>query len=186
MFVNYQSLEDAGVLFVSNNTAFTLPYLKLCYLRLMRCKSSPGQEIAVRQLYHEKDSMQLRSESMFRAFLLRGLEAYITLKRNQGIVPEFNYDQPSKYSEKIGSDGSMLFKVPEQVKLTSFDGHFGVHRKLVDKVDGPRTVRVSGHPKSFANMRERLRALGRIPCTMHYHKGLLDGNLLSIPSHAKC
>ena len=139
----------------TNNTAFTLPYLELCYLGLMRCKSSPGQEIAVRQIYHEKDSMQLRSESMFRAFLLRGLEAYITLKRNQGIVPEFNYDQPSKYSEKIGSDGSMLFKVPEQVKVISFDGHFGVHRKLVDKVDGPRTVRVSGHPKK---LREHERA----------------------------
>ena len=30
-----------------------------------------------------------------------------------------------------------------------FDGDFGVHRKLVDKVDGPRTVRVSGHPKKL-------------------------------------
>ena len=93
--------------------------------------------------------MQLRSESMLRALLLRGLGAYITLKRNQGIDPEFIYDQPSKYSEKIGSDGSMLFKIPEQVKVISFDGHFGVHKKLVDKVDGPRTVPVSGHPKKL-------------------------------------
>ena len=42
--MTFNQLQKSGLYFVTSNTAFTMKYLELCYLRLLRAKTSPGQE----------------------------------------------------------------------------------------------------------------------------------------------
>ena len=45
----------SGVMFVTSKTAFTMKYLLLAYLRLLRARTAPGQEAAVLQIFHDKE-----------------------------------------------------------------------------------------------------------------------------------
>ena len=48
--MSFNEMKKTGLYFVTSKTAFTMKYLELCYLRLLRAKTRFGQEAAVRQI----------------------------------------------------------------------------------------------------------------------------------------
>ncbi|CAJ1420910.1 unnamed protein product [Effrenium voratum] len=48
-----------------------------------------------------------------------------------------------------------VFPTPTTVKVLSFDGHFGVHRRLHDDLEPPRTVGLKGRPKKKKYQKEQ-------------------------------
>ena len=82
--INTMSLDDmrsSGVFFVTSKTGFTIPFLELTYLRLLRGNLSPGQEAAVQRIYHKK-SQGLPSGRRLRELLLRAVEGFAVAQRN--------------------------------------------------------------------------------------------------------
>ena len=63
--VSFNQLKAAGVFFVSQKTAFAMQYLHLCYLRLLREKTSPGLEAAVHPWHLEITRSSLGKSIVF-------------------------------------------------------------------------------------------------------------------------
>ena len=47
--VNWQELQEMGAMSVSSNLGFTLPYIRLTYLRVVSARMAPGGEADVQQ-----------------------------------------------------------------------------------------------------------------------------------------
>ena len=74
--MTFRQMQRAGVYFVTQKACFTMKYLHLCYLRILRAKTSPGQEAAVRLLADPDHPLQFWQERSLRDNLLphhRGL-----------------------------------------------------------------------------------------------------------------
>ena len=148
--LSYDAMKQCGALFVSSKTGFSFPYLEMTYLRLLRGKLSPGQETAVQHIYHEQDE-GLPTCRRMREMLFHALEAYAVAKRTPSNALQFHLNYPASYVTKVGK--VITFPCSEEVSAVSFDGHFGVHRKL-SKWDPPRTVKLKGHPRSMKILRD--------------------------------
>ena len=79
----------SGLYFVSSKTAFSMKYLELCYCRLMRARTSPGQEASVSHLVHGSSEDMFWSHSSFRDHLLHALEGFAVARRMPDKVIEF-------------------------------------------------------------------------------------------------
>jgi hypothetical protein len=79
---SFTDLKKTGVYFTSSNTGFTMKYLELCYLRLICARTSPGQEQAVKQIFHAEEESMFWGHSSFRDHLLHALEGYAILRRD--------------------------------------------------------------------------------------------------------
>ena len=147
--VSFNQLKAAGVFFASQKTAFTMEYLHLCYLRLLRAKTSPGQEAAVRLLASADHPLQFWQEHSLRDHLLHALEGYVISQSSPDEIIEYNLDFPAQHCVKFrGPEGQVALFPPEGVvTAVSFDGHFGVHRRLLPGVDPARTVKLKGKPR---------------------------------------
>ena len=113
--MSFNQLLRSGLYFVTTNTAFTMKYLELCYLRLLRAKTSPGQEAAVRSIADANHEEMFWSDSL-RKHLLHAIEGYAVAKRQPEQVVEFNLDFPAKTVVKI-KEPALLF--PPSVPVTS-------------------------------------------------------------------
>ena len=133
-----------------SKTGFAFSYVEVSYLRLLRGKLSPGQEVAVQHIYHG-DEAALPSPRRLRELLLHAIEAYAVAKRAPTCAMQFHVNYPASYATKVGH--VLTFPSPEPVSAVSFDGHFGVHRKL-SKWDPPRTVKLKGHPRTKKIIRD--------------------------------
>lgn len=142
--MTFNELKASGLYFVTKNTAFTMKYLELCYLRLLRAKTSPGQEAAVRHLFHVNDKEMFWGHSSFRDHLLHALEGYAVARRKPDEVIEFNVDFPAKHVVKM-TNPLLLFPPSAPVDAVAFDGHFGVHRLLLASVEPPRQIERPPH-----------------------------------------
>ena len=147
--VSFNQLKAAGVFFASQKTAFTMEHLHLCYLRLLRAKTSPGQEAAVRLLASADHPLQFWQEHSLRDHLLHALEGYVISQSSPDEIIEYNLDFPAQHCVKFrGPEGQVALFPPEGVvTAVSFDGHFGVHRRLLPGVDPARTVKLKGKPR---------------------------------------
>ena len=65
--MSFKQMMASGLYFVTSKTAFTIPYLELCYYRLLRAKTSPGQE---RHLVHTESLAMFWQHHSFRDHLL--------------------------------------------------------------------------------------------------------------------
>ena len=151
--MTFNQLQKSGLYFVTSNTAFTMKYLELCYLRLLRAKTSPGQEAAVRNIA-DGDHVEMFWSDSLRKHLLHALEGYAVAKRQPDKVGEFNLDFPAKTVIKI-TKPIMLFPPSVPVTSVSFDGHFGVHRALLTPVESPRQVPLKGRPMKLLYEHDR-------------------------------
>lgn len=106
--MSFNEMKMTGLYFVTSKAAFTMKYLELCYLRLLRAKTSPGQEAAVRRIVHTDDQEMFWGHSSFRDHLLHALEGYAVGRRNPDQVIEFNVDFPAKHVVKM-SNPMLLF-----------------------------------------------------------------------------
>ena len=154
--INCMSFKDmvaSGLYFVSTKTAFAIPYLELCYYRLLRAKTSPGQEAAVRLIVHGSAEGMFWQQHSFRDHLLHALEGYAIARRTPNQVVPFNVDFPAMEVVKIKSP-LLLFPPAATVTAVAFDGHFGVHRMLHSS-EPPRTVPKKGRPMKQIPEHER-------------------------------
>ena len=152
--MTFNELKSSGLYFVTTNTAFTMKYLELCYLRLLRAKTSPGQEAAVRHLVHTDDAGMFWGHHSFRDHLLHALEGYAVALRSPDKVIEFNLDYPAKHAVKM-KNPLLLFPPRAPVDAVAFDGHFGVHRALLPSVDPARGVQLKGRPMKVLHEHDR-------------------------------
>ncbi|CAE7031267.1 unnamed protein product [Symbiodinium sp. CCMP2592] len=152
--LSFNQMKAAGVYFVTTKTAFTMSYLELCYLRLLRAKTSPGQEAAVRVLLHQGHD-DLPDHRTFRDCLLRALEAYAVAKRTPDQVVSFNVDYPAKEVVRLSRSQPLLFHPMNGVREVAMDGNFGLHRHLLPGVDPPRTKQLPGRPRKALREDER-------------------------------
>ena len=151
--MTFNQLQKSGLYFVTSNTAFTMKYLELCYLRLLRAKTSPGQKAAVRNIA-DGDHVEMFWSDSLRKHLLHALEGYAVAKRQPDKVVEFNLDFPAKTVIKI-TKPIMLFPPSVPVTSAGFDGHFGVHRALLTPVESPRQVPLKGRPMKLLYEHDR-------------------------------
>ena len=151
--MTFNQLQKSGLYFVTSNTAFTMKYLELCYLRLLRAKTSPGQEAAVRNIA-DGDHVEMFWSDSLRKHLLHALEGYAVAKRQPDKVVEFNLDFPAKTVIKI-TKPIMLFPPSVPVTSVGFDGHFGVHPALLTPVESPRQVPLKGRPMKLLYEHDR-------------------------------
>jgi hypothetical protein len=164
--LKYSDFCKVGAYFVSNKVAFTLPYLQLCRLRLLRARVAPGQEAGVQHLFHEGDGSDLQCEVSLRDNLLHAVEGLALAMRTPSELVRFNLDFPASIYGENRED--FLFPPPMPVTALSFDGHFGVHRLLDPKVDPPREKALVGRPKGSKNIKKgavggcRCRPTGRL------------------------
>jgi hypothetical protein len=152
--MTFHEMKASGLYFVTSNTAFTMKYLELCYLRLLRAKTSPGQEAAVRHLVHFDDKDMFWGRTSFRDHLLHALEGYAVARRKPDEVIEFNVDFPAKQIVKM-TNPLLLFPPSSPVDAVAFDGHFGVHRVLLASVEPARQVKLKGRPMKLMYEYER-------------------------------
>ena len=151
--MSFNQLLRSGLYFVTTNTAFTMKYLELCYLRLLRAKTSPGQEAAVRSIADANHEEMFWSDSL-RKHLLHAIEGYAVAKRQPEQVVEFNLDFPAKTVVKI-KEPALLFPPSVPVTSVAFDGHFGVHRALLTPVESHRQVPLKGRPMKLLHEHDR-------------------------------
>jgi hypothetical protein len=134
-----------GVYFVNNHCAFTMAYLKLTYMRMLRANVAPGQESSVRNMIPESVGGIPLDSRWLRDNILHALEAYALAGRSSNFVYKFDLDHPAKMV--ASTRANLLFSCPTKVKELCFDGHFGVHRQLETNVDPPRSVALRGRPR---------------------------------------
>ena len=151
--LTFNEMVASGLYFVSSKTAFTMKYLELCYYRLMRARTSPGQEASVRHLVHGSSEDMFWGHSSFRDHLLHALEGFAVARRMPDKVIEFNLDFPAKEVVKLRHP-LLLFPPTSPVKEVAFDGHFGVHRALHSS-EPPRSVAKKGRPMKLVQEYER-------------------------------
>ena len=149
--LSLDQMKDAGALFIPSKTAFTIPYLEMTYLRLLRGKLSPGQEGAVVHLHHNADH-RLPSSRRLRELLLRALEAYAVARRSPSVPMQFNLGYQASHIVKLNK--VLSFPPTQTVNAISFDGHFGPHRK-------PFQMRCSTDSKAQRSSDEAQAAEGR-------------------------
>ena len=75
--ISFNDMKKAGVYLVTNNFGFTMKYLELSYLRLLRGNLAPGQEGGVRLMIEGSIHPQ-----RFQAHLLRALEGYALARKD--------------------------------------------------------------------------------------------------------
>lgn len=143
----------SGLYFVPTKTAFTIPYLELRYYRLLRAKTSPGQEAAVRMIVHGSAEGMFWRQHSFRDRLLHAVEGYALARRTPNQVVPFNVDFPAMEVVKI-KNPLLLFPPEAIVTAVAFDGHFGVHRMLHSS-EPRRTVAKKGRPMKQITEHER-------------------------------
>ena len=152
--LSYNDMVKMGLYFASSKTAFTIPYLELCYFRLLRAKTAPGQEAAVRQIVQgEAEGMFWQAHS-FRDHLLHALEGFAVARRTPDTVVQFNLDYPAKAVVKV-KNPVLLFPPSKRVTEVAFDGHFGVHRALIPDAEAARSVRKKGRPMKVIHEHKR-------------------------------
>ena len=149
--MTFRQMESAGVYFVTQKTCFTMKYLQLCYLRILRAKTSPGQEAAVRLLALPNHPLQYWQEHSLRDHLLHAVEGFAIAQSRPDEVIEYNLDYPAKEVIRLsGAQASMtLFPSTTSVSAVCFDGNFGIHRGLLEGIDPPRTARLKGRPRKL-------------------------------------
>ena len=147
--ISFNDMKKVGVYLVTNNFGFTMKYLELSYLRLLRGNLAPGQEGGVRLMIEGSIHPQ-----RFQAHLLRALEGYALARRTPEKVIPFPVDRPSEY---FGFNPKpFTFASPTSVQVLSFDGHFGVHRRLnSDWGEEKRTTKLRGRPRNKKYKREQ-------------------------------
>ena len=134
---------------MTDSIGYTMKYLEMTYLRLLRGKLAPGAEAEVLSLFHGDDApYQARS---LRDHLLHALEGYALAKRTPKVVVHFDVEYPASIFG--GKRDNFLFLPKEKVSALCFDGHFGIHRVLETGVDPVRTVRRSGKPRYLEDQR---------------------------------
>lgn len=145
--LSLEQMQDLGVYFVNSRRAFTMSFLELSYLRLLRSKQAPGQEACVQKMWHQsKDPDETFTQHQMRQDLLSALEGFAAAKRAPKDVQDFEVEHPA---DKMNSKReSFLFKPEHKVRALTFDGHFGIHRVLDEAVDGPRVVSLRGRPRT--------------------------------------
>lgn len=142
--MSFKQMEEFGVYMVTNSFGFSMKYLELSYLRLLRGNLAPGQEGSVRLLSENGKPIHAQR---FQSHLLKALEGYALSKRTPDQAIPFPVDNPSSY-EKFSSK-PFTFHTPSKVQILSFDGHFGVHRRLNPEWgEEPRTIRPRGRPRT--------------------------------------
>ena len=151
--MSFEDMEQSGVLFVNYYTAFSMPYLHLTYLRLLRAKNAPGQEAAVLEIFHADNDLMFNRRATMRDYLLRALEAWALARKTPSEVIPFNLDYPAKHAVRLRE--LMLFPPTHNVGAIAFDGHFGLHRPLVPGCDPERVVPKAGHPRKRVHEDER-------------------------------
>ena len=145
-----EKIMHQGVYFVTNKLAFTVSYLTLCRLRLLRAKVAPGQEAAVQHLFrddgddsedsddHDDNQGCLLDRVSLRDHLLHALEGFSLARAHPGVVVEFDVNFPA---ESLFNRNRMYTYPPScPVNALTFDGHFGIHRHYQPGVDPRRTV----------------------------------------------
>lgn len=151
--MSFRQLEEMGVYMVTNNFGFTMKYLQMSLFRLLRGNLAPGQEASVRTMLDEAEQ-QLIAPGTLRSHLLRALEGYALAQRTPHTVVPFPTDDPASFVPYTSD--AMTFEPPKNVKVLSFDGHFGLNRMLNSKWgEAPRTVRVKGRPRKKYFTEER-------------------------------
>ena len=150
--LTFTQLEALGIYMVTAKFGFTMKYLKMTYYRFLRGNLAPGQETSVRGMLVD-DGEQALHPQRFQAHLMRALEGYALAKDCPGKVVPFEIDHPASF-QKL-SPKPFLFPPPQKVTALSFDGHFGVHRKLHKDLEDERTVALRGRPKKHYQHDER-------------------------------
>lgn len=151
--MSFNQMLSSGLYFVTSKTAFTMSYLELCYYRLLRAKTAPGQEAAVRHLVHGNSDNMFWGHHSLRDHLLRALEGYAVAKRTPHQVVPYNLDFPAKEIVKLHNP-LLLFPPTKVVQEVACDGHFGVHRPL-HACEPRRTVAKKGRPMKIIADYER-------------------------------
>ena len=89
----------------------------------------------------------------FQSHLMRALEGYALARRFPDKVVPFPLDRPASFL-KFNHD-PFFFPPSSNVKVLSFDGHFGVHRRLRKDFESPRSVALRGRPKKKKYQKEQ-------------------------------
>ena len=150
--LTFNELEKSGIYLVTTNFGFTMKYLKLTLCRFLRGNLAPGQETSVRGIVAEDTDRSIHPQR-FQAHLMHALEGYALAQRTPDEVVPFPLDRPSSYLKF--SHAAFTFPPPQCIKALSFDGHFGVHRKLHPHHEAPRTVATRGRPKKKYHQDQR-------------------------------
>ena len=131
--MTFRQMQRAGVYFVTQKACFTMKYLHLCYLRILRAKTSPGQEAAVRLLADPDHPLQFWQERSLRDNLLHTIEGFARAKNEPDKVIEFNLGYPAKSIVNTSGASSHVhvLEPPTSVTAVCCDGNFGVHRALL-------------------------------------------------------
>ena len=157
-----------------------MKYLHLSYLRILRAKTSSGQEAAVRLLADPDHPLQFWQDHSLRDNLLHAIQGFAIAKNEPDKVIEFNLGYPAKSMVNLPGASSHVhvFESPTSVAAVCCDGNFGVHRALLSGVDPPRSVRLKGKPrKLIGDLHAHAPASRRTLYVRCYPIGLLVGNL---------
>ena len=100
-------------------------------LSILAGNLAPGQETSVRGMLAEEGGQPIHPQR-FQNYLMIALEGFASEK----IVP-FHVDRPSSHLK--------FYHV--SLRSLSFDGHFGIHRKLHLDYEPPRTIALRGRQK---------------------------------------
>jgi hypothetical protein len=151
--MTFNQMAAQGAYFVTDKTAFTMKYLELCYLRLMRARNAPGQEAVVQEIFHEFDNRTILTPIRFRDHLLHAMEGYAGSRRDPFAVIKFDVDYPAKAI--VNLEDTFMFPPTSEVTEVCFDGHFGINRMLQKGVEPDRTVRRAARPAKKLKPHER-------------------------------
>lgn len=151
--LTFEQMKELGFYLVTKKFGFTFKYLELSFLRLLRGNLASGQEASVRAIL-AKNETKMISPKRFQPHLMRALEGYAVAQRNPNKVIPFNVDHPASFFKF--SSNTLLFPSPARVTALCFDGHFGIHRRLHEEYEPPRTTALRGRPmKKYYQKDER-------------------------------
>ena len=149
--LSFNDLEKNGIYLVSSKFGFTMQYLKMTFYRFLRGNLAPGQETSVRGILAEEGDPPIHPQR-FQNYLMIALEGFALARRSPEKIVPFHLDRPSSYLKF--DHVPFLFPPPSKVTALSFDGHFGIHRKLHLDYEPPRTVALRGRPRKNKYSRE--------------------------------
>lgn len=151
--LTFEQMKELGFYLVTKKCGFTFKYLELSFLRLLRGNLASGQEASVRDTL-AKNETKMITPRRFQSHLMRALEGYAVAQRNPNKVIPFNVDHPASFFKFTSN--SLLFPSPARVTALCFDGRFGIHRRLHEEHEPPRTTALRGRPmKKYCQKDER-------------------------------
>ena len=114
----HDGISYQGLVAKSIRLGFSLKYLQLTHLLLMRTKTSPGEEASVREIFHMDCGGLPICHRSFRDHMLHALEGVAVARLKPTEVVPFNVDYPA--AAVMDLRRTLTFPATDEVRELSF------------------------------------------------------------------